>query len=125
MSEKDRRLSGVHVARVRWLRSGRKLLDVPQLRRLQWLPYWTNGNVPLKELIVAAGAADRLDPEARLVETADDYVEYILAHTNRSSGWIGPFLNEPGDANGHGLWDPLYVSYAKYCPIHFVHNPFA
>ena len=20
---------------------------------------------------------------------------------------IGPFLNEPGDANGHGLWDPL------------------
>ena len=21
--------------------------------------------------------------------------------------WIGPYTNEPGDANGHGLWDPL------------------
>lgn len=74
---------------------------------LQWLPYWTNGNVPLVELIKAAGAEDKLEPGANLVNVVDGYVKYILAHTNKSSGWIGPFANEPGDINGHGLWDPL------------------
>lgn len=73
----------------------------------QWLPYWTNGAVPMIELIRAAKADDKLDPEAALGTTVDHYVQYILAHTNKSSGWIGPFLNEPGDENGHGLWDPL------------------
>ena len=34
-------------------------------------------------------------------------VAYVLAHTNKTNGWIGPFANEPGDINGHGLWDPL------------------
>jgi hypothetical protein len=33
--------------------------------------------------------------------------QYVLLHTNKSNGWIGPFANEPGDSNGHGLWDPL------------------
>ena len=36
---------------------------------------------------------------------------------------IGPFLNEPGDANGHGLWDPLnmlrtLLNYAEAHPEH-------
>eukprot|EP00041_Stephanoeca_diplocostata_P033227 m.1093373 g.1093373 ORF g.1093373 m.1093373 type:complete len:968 (+) comp24297_c0_seq3:111-3014(+) len=74
---------------------------------LQWLPYWTNGNVPLIELIRAAGATQRLDPGADLENVIEHYVSYILAHRNQTNGWIGPFLNEPGDTNGHGLWDPL------------------
>ena len=31
----------------------------------------------------------------------------VLGHVNKTSGWVGPYLNEPGDSNGHGLWDPL------------------
>ena len=73
----------------------------------QWLPYWTNGNVPLLMLLRAANATHRLDPDARLAATVDAIVDYVLAHTNQSDGWVGPLLNEPGDANGHGLWDPL------------------
>ena len=34
-------------------------------------------------------------------------MQYILAHTNRTNGWIGPYTNEPGDKGGQGLWDPL------------------
>ena len=76
----------------------------------QWLPYWSNGNVPLILLLRAAGpaATARLDPSARLESVVDGMIAYVLAHTNRSGhGWIGPYLNEPGDSNGHGLWDPL------------------
>jgi len=75
----------------------------------QWLPYWSNGNVPLVMLLRAAGPAAlaRLDPAADLPRVVDEMMEYVLSHTNKSSGWIGPMLNEPGDANGHGLWDPL------------------
>ena len=75
----------------------------------QWLPYWANGNVPLLMLLRAAGkeAMARLDPGARFEQVVESMVEYVLEHTNHTTGWIGPFLNEPGDANGHGLWDPL------------------
>ena len=75
----------------------------------QWLPYWSNGNVPLLLLLRAAGPAaiGRLDKTARLEEVVDGMMEYVLKHTNHSNGWIGPYTNEPGDANGHGLWDPL------------------
>ncbi len=75
----------------------------------QWLPYWTNGVVPLVELIQAAGpdAVARLDPALSLVPVVEQVVDYVLGHTNKTNGWVGPFLNEPGDANGHGLWDPL------------------
>jgi len=73
----------------------------------QWLPYWTNGQVPLIALIRAAGAVDRLDADLDLAATVDTYMEYVLDHRNTTNGWIGPYLNEPGDGNGHGLWDPL------------------
>ena len=73
----------------------------------QWLPYWANGNVPLLMLIRATNATSRLDPGARLEQVIESTVHYVLSHANRSSGWLGPYLNEPGDANGHGLWDPL------------------
>ena len=73
----------------------------------QWLPYWANGNVPLLMLIRAANATSRLDPGARLEQVIESTVHYVLSHANRSSGWLGPYLNEPGDAEGHGLWDPL------------------
>lgn len=74
---------------------------------LQWLPYWTNGQVPLVALIRAANATDRLDAELDLAITVDQYMEYVLDHRNTTTGWIGPEWNEPGDVNGHGLWDPL------------------
>jgi hypothetical protein len=75
----------------------------------QWLPYWTNGNVPLVALIRAAGpdAINKLNSDLDLAGTIDHWMEYVLAHTNKTNGWIGPYVNEPGDANGHGLWDPL------------------
>jgi len=73
----------------------------------QWLPYWTNGNVPLVGLLQAAGAEGRLDKSLDLVGVIDSMMAYVLAHTNKTNGWIGPYFNEPGDANGHGLWDPL------------------
>ena len=75
----------------------------------QWLPYWTNGNVPLLELIRAAGpaATDRLDPALDLVHVMEEIIDYVITNTNKTNGWIGPFINEPGDTNGHGLWDPL------------------
>eukprot|EP01052_Picozoa_sp_SAG31_P013349 SAG31_NODE_801_length_12013_cov_23.812070_10_plen_73_part_00 len=37
----------------------------------------------------------------------DKIMNYVIDHTNTSNGWIGPYANEPGDRNGHGLWDPL------------------
>ena len=75
----------------------------------QWLPYWANGNVPLLMLLRAAGkeAMSRLDPASNFEVVVDGMIDYVLGHTNRTTGWIGPFLNEPGDSNGHGLWDPL------------------
>lgn len=68
---------------------------------MQWLPYWTNGQVPLAGLLLAAGI------DHPVIGDMDRVMEYVLAHTNRTNGWIGPFTNEPGDGNGHGLWDPL------------------
>jgi hypothetical protein len=72
-----------------------------------WLPYWTNGNVPLVGLLKAAGATGRLDKENDLPGVIDSIVVYVLAHTNKTNGWIGPYTDEPGDSNGYGLWDPL------------------
>ena len=61
------------------------------------------------ELIAAAGpdAQSRLNADLNLIAAIDEIVKYVLAHTNSTNGWIGPFRNEPGDQNGHGLWDPL------------------
>ena len=79
----------------------------------QWLPYWTNGAVPMLELLRPdAEAMSRLDSDFAVAKVIDAMMEYVLAHTNKSTsgpgaGWIGPFENEPGDSNGHGLWDPL------------------
>eukprot|EP00911_Craspedida_sp_UC1_P000447 UC1_evm4s337 len=107
----------------------------------QWLPYWTNGNVPLV-ILLEASAASATDQAIKsksstistafpdpwyLTATIDRYMAYVLAHTNKTSGggpgfgWIGPFMNEPGDNNGHGLWDPLnmlrsLIAYAQGRP---------
>ena len=48
-----------------------------------------------------------LGPNQRAEPTVDAIVDYILDHANRTNGWLGPYANEPGDTNGHGLWDPL------------------
>ena len=85
----------------------------------QWLPYWTNGQVPLTGLLLAANAQSRVD--SGTMEATVAIMEYVLAHTNRTNGWIGPYTNEPGDANGHGLWDPLNMlrslfAYAEFTP---------
>ena len=89
----------------------------------QWLPYWSNGNVPLILLLRAAGdaATARLDPSAHLEDIVDGMMAYVLAHTNKTNGWIGPYFNEPGDTDGHGLWDPLnmlrsLLQYAEATP---------
>eukprot|EP00854_Cymbomonas_tetramitiformis_P005362 gene5362-6506_t len=91
----------------------------------QWLPYWTNGNVPLVELLRAAGpsAVALLDPVLDLAGKVDGFMEYVLQHANKTNGWIGPYTNEPGDVNGHGLWDPLnmlrsLINYAQAHPEH-------
>ena len=55
-----------------------------------------------------------LDPAAGLEAWTEWMVEYVLSHTNQTNGWIGPFANEPGDANGHGLWDPLNMLRALF-----------
>ena len=72
---------------------------------MQWLPYWTNGNVPLVALIRAAGpaAVARLNQDLDLGGVVDSYMRYILGHTNKTNGWIGPYLNEPGDKVAHLL----------------------
>jgi len=49
-------------------------------------------------------------------------MSYVLSHTNKTNGWIGPYFNEPGDGNGHGLWDPLnmlrtLLNYAQARPV--------
>jgi len=88
----------------------------------QWLPYWTNGNVPLVELIRAAGpeAVAQLDEELDLPGVVDGWMAYVMSHTNTTNGWIGPYQNEPGDSNGHGLWDPLNMlrSLLNYAQAH-------
>lgn len=82
-------------------------LYVPIIGTTQWLPYWTNGNVPLVALIRAANATAKLNTDLNLADVIDTWMAYVLAHTNKTNGWIGPYTNEPGDNNGHGLWDPL------------------
>ena len=85
----------------------------------QWLPYWSNGQVPLLGLLEAAKATGRV--ESDLGPIIDNLMSYVLAHTNTTNGWIGPFVDEPGDNNGHGLWDPLNMlrslfMYAEFRP---------
>jgi hypothetical protein len=63
---------------------------------IQWLPYWTNGQVPLLGLIEAAKAVDRV--ESGMKPIIDDLMAYVLSHTNKSNGWIGPFVDEPGES---------------------------
>ena len=60
--------------------------------RLCLLTDWTNGNVPLVALIRAAGpdAVKKLDSDLDLGGVVDGYVQSILAHTNKTNGWIGP-----------------------------------
>ena len=81
--------------------------DAPFGGTIQWLPYWANGNIPLLELIRNAGAESRLDADARLGAVVDAMVDTVLSRRNATTGWLGPYVNEPGDTNGHGLWDPL------------------
>jgi len=88
---------------------------------IQWLPYWSNGQVPLAGLLDAAGEATKQRVETGLFDRMDRLVSYVLAHRNTTNGWIGPFDNEPGDGNGHGLWDPLnmlrtIINYAQAHP---------
>lgn len=83
----------------------------------QWLPYWTNGIVPLVGLLESAGATGRI--HSGVGAQIDEAMSYVLAHTNKTNGWIGPYTNEPGDTNGHGLWDPLnmlrsLLQYSQY-----------
>jgi hypothetical protein len=89
----------------------------------QWLPYWTNGNVPLVALIRAAGpdAVKQLNSDLQLPAVVDQWMDYVLAHTNKTNGWIGPYVNEPGDNNGHGLWDPLNM--LRSLIMHMEANP--
>lgn len=56
----------------------------------QWLPYWTNGQVPNVGLVAAAGATGRI--ESGLVPVLDKIMTYVLEHTNTSNGWIGPYV---------------------------------
>jgi hypothetical protein len=75
--------------------------------------------VPLLGLLEAANATGRV--RSRLGPIIDGMMDYVLAHTNKTNGWIGPFLDEPGDNNGHGLWDPLNMirtlfMYAEFRP---------
>jgi hypothetical protein len=85
----------------------------------QWLPYWTNGQVPLLGLVEAAKATGSV--QSGMQPIIDGVMTYVLAHTNTTNGWIGPFMDEPGDSNGHGLWDPLnmlrsLLMYAEFRP---------
>jgi hypothetical protein len=84
---------------------------------IQWLPYWTNGMVPLVGLLEAAGpnATGRLDPRLRLIETVDTYMEFVLTHANKSSGLIGPWQGE----GGHWGWDPLNMLRSLYNYMQF------
>jgi hypothetical protein len=79
---------------------------------IQWLPYWTNGQVPLIGLLEAAGkeATDRLDPRLGLRDKVDTYMEFVLTHANKSSGLIGPWQGE----GGHWGWDPLNMIRSLY-----------
>ena len=52
----------------------------------QWLPYWSNGNIPLVGLIEAAGAEDKLDSELGLVAIVKEMMVYVLSHTNKTTG---------------------------------------
>jgi hypothetical protein len=75
--------------------------------------------VPLLGLIEAANANGRVESDMKPI--IDDMMAYVLAHTNTTNGWIGPFVDEPGDNNGHGLWDPLNMirslfMYAEFHP---------
>jgi hypothetical protein len=84
---------------------------------IQWLPYWTNGMVPLVGLLEAAGknATGRLDPRLGLIEKVDAYMEYVLTHANASTGLIGPWQGE----GGHWGWDPLNMIRSMYNYMQF------
>jgi hypothetical protein len=91
--------------------------SIPKDSITQWLPYWTNGIVPLVGLLESAGASSRV--QSGVGARIDEAMRYVLAHTNKTNGWIGPYSNEPGDTNGHGLWDPLnmlrsLLQYSQY-----------
>jgi hypothetical protein len=84
---------------------------------IQWLPYWTNGMVPLVGLLEAAGpnATARLDRRLRLIETVDTYMDYVLTHANRTTGVLGPYQGE----GGHWGWDPLNMLRSLYNYMQF------
>ena len=53
------------------------MLAAVKSRTIQWLPYWTNGNVPLVALIRAAGpeAVAKLDGNLNLGDVVDGYMQ--------------------------------------------------
>ena len=53
----------------------------------QWFPYWANGNVPLVELLRAAGAIDRLPTDLPLDVIVDGYMRHVLEQ-DVVGGWI-------------------------------------
>jgi hypothetical protein len=65
--------------------------------------------IPALALIDAAGATARLDPDLGLLPRVDAAMQFILTYdfsvANQSApGWFGPWINEPGDVGGFGLW---------------------
>ena len=56
------------------------MLAAVKSRTIQWLPYWTNGNVPLVALIRAAGpeAVAKLDGNLNLGDVVDGYMQVGL-----------------------------------------------
>lgn len=49
-------------------------------------PYWLNGVVPLASLLESS----KSEAAASVKKQADNWIAYILAHRNTTSGWLGP-----------------------------------
>lgn len=101
-------------------------------------PYWLNGIVPLAYLLKNAGVStpqryagiykvainstmEGASDPVSIMDQSNKYVEYILAHQDSTTGWLGPDDNEK-DGN-------IYVSTPPSLPPSLVHtslnlNPF-
>ena len=53
-------------------------------------PYWLNGVVPLSAILNASGVKSPPGADPDVTAQMERWVHYILAHQNKSTGWLGP-----------------------------------
>jgi hypothetical protein len=69
-------------------------------------PYWLNGIVPLSALLNSSGV---VAPTPNVHTQMEQWIHYILAHQNKTTGWLGPDDGFGGPGNAYwSAWNVVH-----------------